>query len=70
MGNVEPCGDGLLPGDTNPITWSNVDLSSVRSGGIHLRSISQEMLKMSILDMSLKIRLIHDNIEVFQGPVS
>ena len=35
--------------------WTTVDLSSVRSCGIHLRTISQEMLKMSILDMSLKI---------------
>ena len=37
------------------ITWANVDLSLVRSCGIHLREISQEMLKTSILDMSLKM---------------
>ena len=37
------------------ITLTNVDLSSVRFCGIHLMSISQEMLKISFLDMSVKI---------------
>ena len=36
------------------ITWTNVDLSSVRSCCIHLRVISQEMLEISLLDMGLK----------------
>ena len=36
-------------------TWTNVDLSSVKSCGIHLRAISHEMIKISTLDMSLKI---------------
>ena len=35
------------------IIWTNVDWSSVRSCGIHLRAISQEILMISILDMSL-----------------
>ena len=37
------------------ITSTNVDLSSVKSFGIHLRAISHEMLKISSLDVSLKI---------------
>ena len=37
------------------ITWTNVDWSSVRSCGNHLWVISQEMHKIFILDMSLKI---------------
>ena len=37
------------------ITGTNVDLSSVRSCGIHLRLITDEMLKISLLDVSLKI---------------
>ena len=37
------------------ITWTNVDLSSVKSWGIHLRDILRETLKVSILDVSLKI---------------
>ena len=45
-------GNGLLPGG---ITWTNVDLSSNMFCGIHLRAISQETLKISIIDMSLKI---------------
>ena len=37
-------------GVTKPfITWTNVDWSSVKSCSIHLRAISQEMLKISIL---------------------
>ena len=37
---------------------TNVDYSSVRSYGIHLRAISQEMLKISSLDMCLKITIL------------
>ena len=37
------------------ITWTNVDLSSVRSCGICLLLILQEMLKISIPGMSLKL---------------
>ena len=37
------------------ITWTNVNLSGVMSFGIHLEVISQEMLKISILDMSWKL---------------
>ena len=34
------------------ITWTNIDLSSVRSCGIHLRAILQGILEMSMSDMS------------------
>ena len=37
------------------ITRINVDSSSVRSGGIHLWAISQKLLKLSILGVSLNI---------------
>ena len=38
------------------IIWTNVDILSVRSFGIHLRAVSQDLLiQISILDMSLKI---------------
>ena len=37
------------------IAWTNVDFSSVRSFGIHLRATSQARFKISIIDMSLKI---------------
>ena len=37
------------------ITRTKVDQASVRSGSIHLRSTAQEMLKISILGMSLKM---------------
>ena len=36
------------------ITWTNVDLSSEGFCGILLRTVSQELLKVSIQDMSLK----------------
>ena len=36
------------------ITWTNVDLLSVRSCGIHTRDISQELLQIALLVMSLK----------------
>ena len=37
------------------ITWTNVDLSSVRSSGIHLRAILQDMSQPSVTEISLKI---------------
>ena len=37
------------------ITWTNVDLSSVRSTGIHLRAILQEIPQPSVSEISLKI---------------
>ena len=46
--------DGLLSSHQD-ITWTNVDLSSGKSCGIHLTANSQEMLKISILDVSLKV---------------
>ena len=40
------------------ITWTNVDLSSVRSCGIHLRTLSKEDLKIPISKARLKITLL------------
>ena len=37
------------------ITWTNVDFSSVMSHDIHLREISQEIPRPSIIEMSLKM---------------
>ena len=37
------------------ITWTNVDLSSVRSSDIHLRAISQETTQPSTFNICLKI---------------
>ena len=47
------------------ITWTSVDYWSVRPHGIHLRAISQEMLKIAIRAVSLKItnwRLHHQSL--------
>ena len=52
--NIGP-GNGLLPDGTKAITWTNVDLLSTKSCDIHLRANSHEMLKISTLDVSLKI---------------
>ena len=38
--------------------WNQYWQSSVRYCGIHLRTVSQEMLKMSMLDMSLKMPIL------------
>ena len=53
-------GNGLLPDKWQHlvITWTNVDLSSMRSYGIGSRVISQEMLIISIRDMCLKIIIL------------
>ena len=45
----------LLAWQHQAIAWTNVDLTSVRSCGIHLRTTLQQMLMMSILSMCLKI---------------
>ena len=37
------------------ITWTNVDLSSVRSSGVHLSAILQEMPQPSVTEISLII---------------
>ena len=37
------------------IAWININSSSVRSGGYYLIAISQEMVKISITDINLKI---------------
>ena len=37
------------------ITWTNVDLSSVRSSSIHLRAILQEIPQLPVTEISLKI---------------
>ena len=36
-------GNGLCARRHKAITWTNVDLSSIRSCGVHVRTISQEM---------------------------
>ena len=41
-----------------PITWTNVDLSSVRSRDYHLRAISQEIPQPPINEISLRITYI------------
>ena len=45
------------------ITWTNVDLSSVRSCGFHVRAISLEMPQSSITKICLKITCLkfHSN---------
>ena len=43
------------------ITWTNVDLSSVRSSGIHLRAISQEIPQPLFTKVSLKIAYLKLN---------
>ena len=37
------------------ITWTNVDLSSVRFNDVHLMAISQDILQPSITEFTLKI---------------
>ena len=37
------------------ITWTNVDFSSIKSCGVHVRTISQEIPQPSITKISLKI---------------
>ena len=56
-------GNGLLPDGTKP-TWTNIDLSSVRASGIHLRAISQEIPQPPITKISLKIIYVkfHSNL--------
>ena len=49
------------------ITWTCSDESSAGSCGIGLMAISQEMPKISILDMSLKITVYQDYCRIFQG---
>ena len=49
--------DNIDPGNAwrhQAITWTNVDLSSEGFCGILLKTISQELLKISIQGMSLK----------------
>ena len=51
-------GSGLLPNRIKPLPEPTVDLSSKVFCGIHLRAISQEILKISIHKMSLTITLL------------
>ena len=50
--NIGSDNPGLLH---QAITWTNVELSSARSSGIHLRSIPQEIPQPSVTEISLKI---------------
>ena len=48
-------GNGLLPDGTKPLPEPNVDLSSIRSSGIHLRAILQEIPHPSVTEIGLTI---------------
>ena len=63
-------GNGLVPHSNKTINLTNIDLSSVTSYGIQLRTISQEMLKISVLDMRLKITNLRSQLFFSQGPMS
>ena len=56
-------GNGLLPWRHQAITWTNVDLSSVRSSDIHLRVVSQKIPQPSVTKFSFKIAYLkfHSN---------
>ena len=41
------------------ITWTNIDLSSVRSSGIHLRANLEEIPQPSVTEISLKITYLN-----------
>ena len=45
----------LVAWQPQAITWTNVDLLSVRSNDIHLRTISQEISQLPITEISFKI---------------
>ena len=49
-------GNDLNAWQHQAITWTNVDLSSVWSCGIYLRTIPLEMFKISITKLHLKIK--------------
>ena len=51
-------GYGLLPNRHQAITWTNVDLSSVRSSKIQLRASSQEITQPSITEIIWKIKYL------------
>ena len=55
LGNI--CsGNGLLPdGTKQAITFTNVDLSSLRYSDVHLRAISPDMSQPSVTKISLNI---------------
>ena len=63
-------GNGLVPHSNKTINLTNIDLSSVTSYGIPLRTISKEMLKISVLDMRLKITNLRSQLFFSQGPMS
>ena len=48
-------GNGLVPDGTKPLPESMLTNHQVRSGGIPLKASSVDMLKISILDIILKI---------------
>ena len=61
-GLVPSCsGNGLLPDGTKLITWTNVDLSSVRSCGIHRRALSWEDLKIPVSKTRVKITFLESH---------
>ena len=64
-GLMTPYGDR----DLVNIGWTNVDLPSVRSIGIHLSTILQEILQPPITKISWKIAFLKF-LEISQGPMS
>ena len=60
-GLVTPYGD-------RDLTWTNVDLSSVRSSGIHLIAILQEMPQPSVTEIRLKINYLNFLFKSPRGP--
>ena len=49
------CSKWLVAWRHQPITWTNVDLSSIRSHYVHLRAISLVISQPSVTKISLKI---------------
>ena len=68
-GLVMPFGDIDFAWRHQAITWINVDLSSVRPSGIHLRTISLEIPLPSITKISLKINSLKVLLNL-PGPMS
>ena len=51
-------GNYLLPFGTKPLTEPNVDTSSVRTSGIYLRVISQQIFQSSITEISVNYMML------------
>ena len=56
--NIDSGNEWLVAWQHQAITWTKVDLPSVRSIGIHLSTISQEILQPSVTKISWKISFL------------